>query len=168
MTTAFDALVLFVIGFSTLRGLARGFARSVITTVAAIGGFFLASSSYRAALPLLRPLVESETMAHLLAFLSTYALVLLIGFMLARTLHSGLRRAHLSWLDHGMGGLFGMLRGWALCSVVYLALSVFPWRLDLLRESRTSPYLARGATLISRLASQHFPRFHPTIPHSKE
>ncbi len=161
--TVLDAIVLFVVGLSTLRGLSRGFARSVITTTATIGGFFLASSSYRGAVPLLRPLVESETMAHLLAFLSTYLLVLLIGLLLARALHSGLRRAHLSWLDQGMGGLFGLLRGWALCSVIYLALNVFPWRFDLLRESFTSPYLARGATIIGRLATQHFPRFQPQL-----
>ncbi len=166
--TTFDALVLFVIGLSTLTGLSRGFARSVITTAAAIAGFFLASSSYRGAAPFIRPLVESEEMAHLLAFLSTYLLVLFIGLLLARALHSGLRRAHLSWLDHGMGGLFGFLRGWALCSVVYLALSVFPWRRDLLRESFTSPYLARGAAMISQLAAQHFPRFQPIPPQPKE
>ena len=55
-----------------------------------------------------------------------------------------------------------------MCSVVYLALSVFPWRLDLLRESFTSPYLARGAAVISRLAAQHFPRFQPALPQLKE
>ena len=161
--TVLDALVLFIVGLSMLRGFARGLVRSLITTVAAIGGFFLASSSYRGAVPLVRPLVESETMAHLLAFLATYLLVLAIGLMLARTLHSGVRRAHLSWRDHLMGSLFGFLRGWALCSVVYLALSVFPWRPDLLRESRSSPYLERGAALISRLASQHLPRFPPPL-----
>ncbi|MCS6817229.1 MAG: CvpA family protein [Blastocatellia bacterium] len=166
--TVVDAIVLFAIGLSTLRGLSRGFARSVVTTAAAIVGFFLASSSYRGIVPLVRPLVESETMAHLLAFLSMYLVMLLIGFMLARALHSSLRRAHLSWLDHGMGGLFGLLRGWILCSVVYLALSVFPWRLDLLQEGFTSPYLARGAALISRLAAQHFPRFQPVLPELKE
>ncbi|GBC77642.1 hypothetical protein HRbin08_01121 [bacterium HR08] len=161
--TVLDALVLFIIGLSTLRGFARGLVRSLITTVATIGGFFLASSSYRGAVPLIRPVVDSETMAYLLAFLGTYLLVLAIGLMLARLLHSGVRRAHLSWLDHLMGSLFGFLRGWALCSVIYLALSVFPWRPDLLREGRTSPYLERGAALISHLASQHLPRFPPPL-----
>jgi len=160
--TILDASVLFVIGFSTLRGLWRGFTRSVITTAAAIAGFFLASSTYRGAVPLVRPLTESETMAQLLAFLGVYVLVLFLGLLLARALHSGLRRVHLSWFDHGMGGLFGLLRGWAICSVLYLALSVFPWRLDLWQKSFTSPYLARGAAIISRLAAQHFPT---SLPH---
>jgi len=164
--TILDGMVLFVVGLSTLRGMARGLVRSVITTTAAIAGFSLASSSYRGVVPLVHPFVESEIMAQLLAFLGMYLLTLATGLLLAHVLHSGLRRAHLNWFDHGMGGLFGFLRGWALCSVFYLALSAFPWRPDLLQESRTSPYLARGATLISRLASQHFPRF-PTLPRSQ-
>jgi membrane protein required for colicin V production len=164
--TLLDGIVLFVVGLSTLRGMARGLVQSIVTTMAAIAGFLLASSSYRGAVPLVRPFVESETMAQLLSFLGIYLLTLVTGFLLARILHSGLRRAHLNWFDHGMGGLFGFLRGWALCSVFYLALSVFPWRPDLLQESRTSPYLARGAALISRLASEHFPRF-PTLPFSR-
>ncbi len=164
--TLLDGIVLFVVGLSTLRGMARGLVRSAITTTTAIAGFFLASSSYRGVVPLVRPFVESEIMAQLLAFLGMYLLTLATGFLLAYVLHSGLRRAHLNWFDHGMGGLFGFLRGWALCSVFYLALSVFPWHPDLLEESRTSLYLARGAALISRLASQHFPSL-PTLPRSR-
>ncbi len=162
--TALDAVVLFVIGLSTLRGLLRGFVRSVITTAVAIVGIFPASHAYRGALPVVRPLVESEAMAQLLAFLGTYLLILGIGLLFARALHTGLRRAHLSWFDHVLGGLFGLLRGWAFCSIFYLALSAFPWRGDFGKNSMTAPYLARGAELISHLASQHLPRLRPLPP----
>jgi hypothetical protein len=41
----------------------------------------------------------------------------------------------------------------AVCSVIYLALTAFPVRLETVAEARTAPALAEGAKLISWLTS---------------
>ena len=38
-----------------------------------------------------------------------------------------------------LGGAFGLLRGWLVCSILYLALTAFPVRLSSVEEATTAP-----------------------------
>jgi membrane protein required for colicin V production len=153
--TAVDYVVLLVVGTSTIGGVAKGFARSVITTVAAIVGCFLSSSTYGAVGMLIRPMVETERMAHFLGFLTVYLLTLLAGIFLARVLRKAFEKTRLGWLDHLMGGGFGLVRGWAVCSVAYIALAAFPIKVQWIREGATLLYLQKGAIVITTYASSY-------------
>jgi hypothetical protein len=65
-----------------------------------------------------------------------------------------LRRARLEWFDRVLGGAFGLLRGVAVCSAIYLALTAFPVRLSSVEEARTAPALAQGARLLALCTSE--------------
>src|ERR1044071_2524974 len=70
-----------------------------------------------------------------------------LAIVVASVAGGGLKRAKLGWLDRALGALFGLARGVAVCSVVYLALTAFPVRLESVAEARTGPALAEGARL---------------------
>ncbi|HWS56216.1 MAG TPA: CvpA family protein, partial [Pyrinomonadaceae bacterium] len=99
-------------------------------------------------------LFESQAAAHAGGFLLVAGVALVVGLVVGETLRAGLRRARLEWFDRALGALFGLVRGLALCSVVYLALVAFPVRLATVEQARTAPALAEGARLLALCTSQ--------------
>ncbi len=154
--TVFDLFVLAIIAASVVAGALRGIARAIVTGIALIIGIVLAARGYEAAGSVLRALgfIESNAWANACGFLFIALLVLFAGFIAGRILRGSLRCARLGWIDRVLGGAFGMLRGLAVCSLFYLALTAFPVRLASVEEARTAPALAVGAGLLARLTSQ--------------
>ena len=126
--TLFDLFVLAIVGASVAAGALRGFVRALIASVGLAVGFFAASHTYEQAGAFLRGLglVESVEAGHAAGFLLMVGVVLALGFILGESARAGLKRAKLQWFDRALGAGFGLLRGVAVCSVVYLALTAFP------------------------------------------
>jgi uncharacterized membrane protein required for colicin V production len=118
--------------------------------VGLVVGFVVASHTYQAAGAFLRGfgVLESPEAAHAAGFLLMVGVVLAAGFVLGESARAGLRRARLEWFDRALGAGFGLLRGVAVCSVVYLALTAFP-----VTQARTGPALAEGARLLALCTS---------------
>jgi membrane protein required for colicin V production len=154
--TVFDLFVLAIVGASVAAGALRGFLRALIATLGLLVGVVLAARTYAPAGELLRAagLVESAEAAHAGGFLLVVGCVLAAGFLVGHYARSGLKRARLGWLDRALGAAFGLARGVAVCSVVYLALTAFPVRLESVADARTGPALAEGARLLSFCASE--------------
>lgn len=153
--TVFDLIVLALLGASLISGALRGFVRALVATLAMFIGVVVAARSYEAVGTALRALglFESSAAANAAGFLLLVGIALALGFLAGQLLRGGLRRAKLEWMDRVLGALFGFVRGMVVCSVVYLALTAFPVRLDTVEEARTAPALAEGAKLISWLTS---------------
>jgi membrane protein required for colicin V production len=153
--TFFDLFVLAIVGASVAAGALRGMVRALIAVFGLAVGFILATHTYESAGALLRSLgvVESIEAAHAGGFLLVTGLVLLAGLVLGEFARAGLRRARLEWFDRVLGACFGLVRGVAVCSVVYLALTAFPVRLDSVAKARTGPALAEGARLLALCTS---------------
>ena len=153
--TVFDLFVLAIVGASVAAGALRGFVRALITGLGLAAGFVVATYTYQAAGGFLRGfgLVESPEAAHAAGFLLMVGVVLAGGFIVGESARAGLRRARLEWFDRVLGAGFGFLRGAAVCSVVYLALTAFPVRLEAVEHARTGPALAEGARLLTLCTS---------------
>jgi membrane protein required for colicin V production len=153
--TFFDLFVLAIVGASVAAGALRGFVRALVASLGLLVGFFVASHTYVQAGAFLRSLgaVESVEAGYAAGFLLMVGIVLAAGFILGQTARAGLRRARLEWFDRALGAGFGLVRGVAVCSVVYLALTAFPVRLETVAKSRTGPALAEGARLLALCAS---------------
>ena len=154
--TFFDLIVLALVGASLIAGALRGFVRALIATLAMFVGVVVAAQSYETAGAALRAsgLVEAGAAANACGFLLIVGFALALGFLAGGLLRGSLRRAKLEWMDRVLGALFGLARGLAVCSVVYLALTAFPLRLATVTEARTAPALAEGARVISWLTSE--------------
>jgi membrane protein required for colicin V production len=153
--TVFDLFVLAIVGASVAAGALRGFVRALIAGLGLAVGFFVASHTYEQAGAFLKNfgLVESAEASHAAGFLLMVGIVLVVGFILGQSARAGLRRARLEWFDRALGAGFGFLRGAAVCSVVYLALTAFPVRLEAVTKARTGPALAEGARLLALCTS---------------
>jgi membrane protein required for colicin V production len=153
--TVFDLFVLAIVGASVASGALRGFVRALIAGLGLVVGFAVATQTYGAAGEFLRSLgaVESTEAAHAAGFLLMTGVALVAGFVLGESARAGLRRAKLEWFDRALGAGFGFVRGAAVCSVVYLALTAFPVRLEAVERARTGPALAEGARLLALCTS---------------
>ena len=154
--TVFDFIVLALVGASVVSGALRGLVRALITSAALIAGLFVAAHGYESVGAVLRGfgITESNAAANAGGFLLIMCLALGTGFIIGRMVTRGLRRARLQWFDRALGAAFGLARGLAVCSIMYLALTAFPVRLDSVAEARTAPVLAEGARLLATFTSR--------------
>lgn len=137
----FSVIILVSTGFALIKGLMR----ELISLVALIGGFLLAAFYYQAAARPFLDLAKTEAVAELIGFLAIFLATILIGAVAAWVVNRFVKMASLEWIDRLLGGVFGFLRGWAVCSVIALALVAFPVRQEALARSVLTPYLLAGA-----------------------
>lgn len=151
--TILDYFVLIVVIVSVVVGASRGIIKSILSLTSAIAGLVIAAQLYQLAAHVFAPFTASARAANLLGFISVFLVVLVTGGLLARWLRGRLKRARLDWFDHLLGAAFGLLRGWLICSVVYLALTAFPVKLEAVERATFAPALLEGTRLIAYLTS---------------
>ena len=151
--TLLDYFVLVVVGVSVVFGFLRGIIRSVISMVAALAGLIGAAYLYPYGAPVIGWFVSHPT-AEFISFLFIFLLFLVGGALLSRVLLSAVRHARLRWVDRLLGAAFGLLKAWLICSVVYLALTAFPIRIDAVERAAFSPVLLAGSRLLAGITSR--------------
>jgi len=153
--TLFDLIVLALVAASVVAGALRGLINALITFFALVLGLLLAARGYAIAGSILRGLdiIESSAGANAVGFILIAFIALAAGFVAGRLISKRLKRARLAWLDRTLGAGFGLLRGLALCSILYLALTAFPVRLSAITEATSAPVLAEGARLLTAFTS---------------
>ncbi|MGA9997331.1 MAG: CvpA family protein [Pyrinomonadaceae bacterium] len=154
--TFFDLIVIALVGSSIIAGALRGLVRGLVTGAAFVIGLVVASRGYEAAGSLLHGLgfFQSTAAANAGGFLLIIGVAIIAGFFAGRLFAKGLKRIRLEWFDRALGAAFGFVRGFAVCSVLYLALTAFPVRLDSVSQARTAPALAEGARILTAFTSQ--------------
>ncbi len=146
----FAAIILFSTGFALIKG----FAREIIRLSALIGGFFLASFYYPVVSGWLTGIVSTEVAAGLISFIAIFISSLLIGAVVMFFINRFLKMTSLQWIDRLLGAVFGLVRGWAVASIMALALVAFPVYQDTMARSRFAPYLLAGARAAVLLVPQ--------------
>ena len=143
--TFLDYFFALIIVVSTVFALTKGLVREIISLVALIGGFILAAVYYPVVAAWFMDLSKTEAVANLIGFLIIFLGCLLVGAAAAFLVNRFIKMASLEWVDRLLGGIYGLLRGWAIASVLVLALIAFPARQNLLDRSILAPYLLAGA-----------------------
>jgi membrane protein required for colicin V production len=150
----FDILLAIILLSSAFAGLRSGLARVVVGLLATLVGFLSAFWFYRMVAAYLLPFVHSETVANVLGFFVIFFGVLLLGSAIAALLSYLLKWVGLSWFNHLLGGLAGLVRGVLLIAIVADALIAFapspaP---DFLNHSRLLPYASPLAGWLAGVA----------------
>jgi len=140
-----------ILAASTLLALTKGLARELISLASLICGFFLAAVNYRRAGGIMASLTGPGTAANLLGFLAIFLGCLTAGALLAWGVNRFLKMTSLEWFDRLLGGVFGLLRGWAIASILVLALIAFPVTQHPIPPSVMAPYLLAGARAAAML-----------------
>ena len=152
--TALDYFVLIVVIVSVVSGASKGILKGIISLASALAGLIAAVYLYEYAAKLIIGFVETRRAAELLGFVAIFLLVIIAGSLIARWLRGSLKRARLDWVDHALGAGFGLLRGWLICSVIYLALTAFPAKLDAVERATFAPALLEGTRALTYLTSR--------------
>jgi len=150
--TLLDYFVLLVVVASVASGVTKGIIRVLVSVAFTVAGLILAAHCYKYAAVLLRVFVAAR-LADLLGFVTVFLVVLVGGSLLSWWLRRGLKRARIGWVDHALGGVFGLLRGWLVCSVIYLALTAFPGKPEAVQQAIFGPALLEGTRVVAYLTS---------------
>ncbi len=145
--TFVDFVFAFIIIVSTGFALTKGLVRELISLVALIGGFVLAVLYYPVPAHWFSEFTRNESVANLIGFLIIFLGCILVGAVGAFLVNRFVKMASLEWVDRLLGAVFGFLRGWAVASIIILALIAFPIRENLIARSYLAPYLLAGARI---------------------
>lgn len=151
-----DLLALAVILISIVTALFKGIAAELISLTGVLLGLAMGVIFYPTAGGLLQHLGLEAMTALLLGFLLPFAGCLLAAALLIRLADSTLRALYLKWADRLLGGAFGLLRGWLMVAVVFLALAAFPVSTGILEESRTAAFFLTTADLLVEVTPSDF------------
>ncbi len=152
--TFLDCFFAIVILISVIFALRKGLVREIVSLVALIGGFILAVIYYSALGSRLVEFSRTEAIANFLGFVILFLGSLLLGALIAFLVNRFLKAASLQWVDRLLGAIFGLLRGWAISSIIVVALIAFPVRDNLMARSFLAPYLLAGARTAVLLVPQ--------------
>jgi membrane protein required for colicin V production len=143
-------IVLVSIGLAVTKGLVR----EIVSLVALIGGFILAVLYYHSLGSVLAEFCKTEEISSFVAFLMIFVGCLLVGAIVSFLMNRFMKAASIKWIDRILGGIFGLLRGWAIASILVLALIAFPLREQLIPQSVLAPYLLAGARAAALMVPQ--------------
>jgi membrane protein required for colicin V production len=148
-----DWTLTLILLLSLVIGYWRGVVRTLLGLAGLIGGFLLAQGNY---LPLSawlhdRHLIPSATAANIVAFIALFVLVGLGAQLIARMLHSTIRKSGLGYADRMLGGAFGLLRGGVIAVALLIIPTTFAPQSKLVSTSILSPYFLGVAHDVSFL-----------------
>ena len=147
-----DLIVVAVILLSGIFALARGFIKEVLSIVSWVGAVLATLYGFDAASALARRLIGSQLVADAVAGGGLFLITLFLLSFISGQIANRVRGSTVGSVDRSLGFVFGLLRGFVILSIAYLALS---WALPAdeqpkwVRAAKTMPLLERGAGLLS-------------------
>ena len=98
---------------------------------------------------LFKDIVKTESFALFLGFAVVFLGTLLVGAVVVWVIQKILKVTRLQWFDRLLGAAFGLIRGWVLGSIVFLALTSFNVQQERVMTSQLAPYFLPGARVIA-------------------
>jgi membrane protein required for colicin V production len=120
-----DYTFIAILTLSTLFSLRKGLVREALGLVSTVVGLLLAYWFYGSVASFLEPFLSSRRLANFLGFLLIFAGIHLASVTLSWAINKFLKATGLSTVDRLLGGVFGLLRGGAICLALLTA--VIAW-----------------------------------------
>ncbi len=152
--TLLDFIALTIILLFMIYYTLRGFFKGLLGILIVVTGLVMAGLFYRHFGSVFTPYVRTETIAHLLGFISIFGSILLVGHIVIYLLYKLIKSADLEWFDKMLGTIFGFVKGWLVSTILFLALTAFPVGTKSVRQAVLAPYLLFSA----RVAVTFVPR----------
>lgn len=156
-----DWVILLIVVLSVLEAAAQGFFYELFALAGAVVGYLVAAWEYPRLAAWYMHYVNTQWAADIAGFLTIFFLVSLLGGVVGRIARWAVSGIGLRWFDRVLGGLFGVLRGVAVCTVIVMALAAFSPTSTYLQDSRVAPFmLVTGRALIWAAPASLRERFH--------
>ncbi len=165
----FDILILVILGAFTLKGLLRGLMKELCTLVGLIVGALLALNfSHPLAVKMMASFSLPEQLCSILAFLAIFLLTILLFGLVGMILSRYVKLMYVGGLNRVAGGLFGLIQGLIIVSLLVFALTLRPLpagldaQLDL--STLAPPFIHLGEQVFTG-GSQLIPEGKPLSSH---
>lgn len=135
-----DWVIVIVIFLSVAMAAAQGFFCEVFSLAGVVIGYLLAVWQYYRIAAWFEPYVKAQWVADGLGFLIIFVAVAVVAGILGKMVRRLMKAAGLSFLDRFMGGIFGLLRGCLMVSVLLVAQASFAPSAEWLAGSGLAPY----------------------------
>lgn len=151
--TAFDYVVLAILGLSVLLSVWRGAVRELFALAAWIIAFFVAQFYGPEVAVLLPAAIENGSIRLLVGVVLVFIAVLIVAGLLALLLSKLVRAVGLGLADRMLGGVFGLLRGMLVVLILVLlcGLTAAPRQLVWREAMLSAPLEAAALTVKSYL-----------------
>jgi membrane protein required for colicin V production len=154
-----DLIVIAVILLSGVFALARGFVKEVLSIVSWVGAVFATLYGFPIASAFARQFIGSPLIADGLAGGALFLVTLFALSFVSGLIANRVRGSTIGSVDRSLGFVFGLVRGFVLVSIAYLALS---WALppaeqpQWVRTAKTMPLLEQGSAMLIAVAPSEF------------
>lgn len=152
----FDVTAFVIIAVSVVTAVVKGLTAELFSLGSVVAGFYLAVFFYREVAILFLRAGLASLFSDFLGFATIFVLALVVGSLSIRLTDRVLRKLHLKWMDRLLGGVFGLLRGWLIAAVIFLAFTAFMVGEDLVAESYFAERFLPSARLLVSLTPAEF------------
>jgi membrane protein required for colicin V production len=140
-----DVLILAVLVISVVSAFVKGFFVEVFSLAGLILGLFFAAANYAAFAPWVLRVIQNREVANLIAFLVIALLVMVLAGLAGRLLRGLVRGVGLGIVDRLLGGVFGLVKGCVVVTLVLMGVVAFLPRQAWLDNSRLAPVFLTAA-----------------------
>lgn len=139
-----DIILLIILGVSILLGILKGFIRELFSLAFFIIAVVLAFLFYYDVGGIYMSGFKNRDVSNFAGFITIFVVVLIIGAVVTYLVKKIFTIGPLKAIDMILGGLFGLLRGILILSIIVFALIVFPVNDNLVLNSKLSPYVMKS------------------------
>jgi len=137
----FDIVLLFLLVLFLLRGVMNGFLVEFFALLGLLGGMWYAHFAYTDVAPYIANVIARPFWRDLAAYGLVFVSVLVAAALLARLASKALSLTVPASLDKGLGGVLGLVRGMAVCSVSLVLLQYFLPGMHFFKNSFVTPWM---------------------------
>ncbi|MGD2088355.1 MAG: CvpA family protein [Candidatus Aminicenantes bacterium] len=139
-----DIILVIILALSILFGILKGFIRELFSLVFFIIGMVLSFLFYYEVGSIYMSGLKNRDVSNFAGFITIFVLVLIVGAVVTYMVKKIFTIGPLKTIDMILGGLFGVLRGILIASIIVFALIVFPVNDGLIVKSQLSPYVIKS------------------------
>lgn len=137
----FDIILIIILIYCVIRGIFRGIVKEISSLIGVLGGFYAAFTYYKGVGIYLKRWISDPNYVNILSFLIIFICIFLIVSILGIIIKYILKIAYLGWVDRVFGGIFGILKGILIGSVLLIVFTTFLSKdSDMIKNSRISTY----------------------------
>lgn len=143
-----DWVLAAIVAISVVAAIYKGFVQELISLASVVVGLVVAVIGYARAALWFDDLTKSHEIALGLGFLVLFLGTLIVGALAGVLARKLIKTAGIQWFNRFLGGIFGLLRGVLVDSILTMAMMTFAIKPEAVRQSALAPYVTTGARVI--------------------